>query len=84
MREVRSWGIGELEVDPVLWGYSPNKKLQREATHTGDAQYAEVKLVPSRTSLSKAGVWIIGLPRAEIVSNRCWSVIIANMLGFFI
>ena len=59
MREVRSWGIGELEVDPVLWGYSPNKKLQREATHTGDAQYAEVKLVPSRTSLSKAGVWII-------------------------
>jgi len=45
--------------------------LQRAGTQTGEGEYALVKATPDLQRRSIAGVLMIELPKAAIVSKRC-------------
>ena len=56
-------------------------KLDRLGVQIGLWQYAWVKAVPRATMASKCGVLTCSLPKAPMVSKRCWSVQYQRILG---
>jgi hypothetical protein len=53
----------------------------REATQTGQEEYALVKVTPWRWSVSVWGVRSQSGARGGVVSYRCWSVVTSTTLG---
>jgi hypothetical protein len=65
----------------VVSANRPVKMQVRAGTQTGQGVTAWLKLTPWLASLSRFGVLIILFPEYPAASQRCWSVMIINILG---
>ena len=77
-------GDSLFEVQPFRWGGTPVIVALRAATQTGDGVKQLLKAMPFSTSESRVGVRICRLPKAPMVSLRCWSVMMKRMFGFWL